>query len=150
MAASKNLMRMALVALLFAALSMAGEAWSQALIEPEQAWQQARAGKLTIIDVRTPQEWRQSGVPKGAARATILPGDDNSSFMERVRRITGGDKAAPIAMICRSGVRSQRAAMMLRAEGYSNVQDIKGGFIGDGRTTGWVTRKLPKQPCPDC
>ena len=36
-------------------------------------------GKLSIIDVRTPQEWRESGIPAGAATVTF-PGDAGVSF----------------------------------------------------------------------
>jgi len=61
------------LALLAVALGpgVAQEAGSQ-VMTAEQAMQLAAAGEIVVIDVRSPQEWQQTGVPAGAQLVTIL------------------------------------------------------------------------------
>src|SRR5689334_1177936 len=62
--------------------------------------------KATLIDVREPAEWAETGVPQGAATISISRKD----FVEAVLAKVGGDKSAPVAVICRSGNRSAKAS----------------------------------------
>jgi rhodanese-related sulfurtransferase len=118
-------------------------------ISGQIAHERSIANTLTIIDVRTPNEWRQTGLPKNAEGATIYR-DNNKDFLAQISRITNGDKAAPIALICASGVRSARAADILKTAGYRNVLDIKGGMMGNQQNPGWMAQNLPIQPCSKC
>jgi len=120
------------------------------IIANDFAHAQAQADGLTIIDVRTPNEWRQSGMPAGAKGATIYRGKDQSDFLAEIAKITGGDKAAPVALICAHGVRSARAAEILSKAGYRQVYDIKGGMLGDRQSRGWTASNLPIRPCDKC
>jgi len=99
--------------------------------------------RLVIVDIRRPEEWRQTGIASGAERATILSRRGDRGFLARIDEITRGDKTAPIGLICAGGVRSRHAARLLYREGYKNVVDIGEGMLGSGDGPGWVARGLP-------
>ncbi|MDP6708328.1 MAG: rhodanese-like domain-containing protein [Alphaproteobacteria bacterium] len=105
---------------------------------------------VTIVDIRRPEEWRQSGYPSGAERATIRSRTGERGFLDRIAAITGGNKAAPLALICATGVRSKLATEILRRAGYRNVVDIGEGMFGSARGVGWMARQLPLSRCADC
>jgi rhodanese-related sulfurtransferase len=93
-----------------------------------------------LIDVREPAEWQQTGAPAGA---TLISGS-RSDFVDAVLEATGGDKTKPVAVICRSGSRSVRAAEKLAAAGFTRVTNVGDGMIGrDGVGKGWLSADLP-------
>ena len=75
------------------------------VISAREANEKSAGGDLLIIDVRTPAEWRETGIPRSAARANIFDHD----FIEQVTRIVGSDRSQLIAVICARGNRSTRA-----------------------------------------
>lgn len=98
------------------------------------------SGDATLIDVREPSEWAQTGVPAGAQKISISRPD----FVDAVLQAVGGDKSKPVALICRSGNRSVRAAEQLAAAGFTRVTNIGDGMVG--RTDvgkGWLAAQLP-------
>ena len=119
-------------------------------ITAEQALERARAGGLTIIDIRRPDEWAETGLPEEAERATIRSPRGNRGFLARIAKITGGDKSTPIGLICARGVRSHHAAKLLRQRGFSNIYDINEGMLGNARGSGWLQQGLPTTTCADC
>ncbi|MBX9633871.1 MAG: rhodanese-like domain-containing protein [Magnetospirillum sp.] len=125
----------AFVLCLFAALpAAAGE-----LAAPE-ALTRAQAGQMTIIDVRTPDEWRQTGIAPGAKTANLNNPDGADAFVAEVLKAAGGNKAAPLGLICRSGNRSAKAVALLESRGFTNLSNI-----GEGMS-GWLRRDLPSTP----
>lgn len=134
------------VASIFAAPSLA----SDTRIAADEAHRRAAAGELILIDVRTPGEWRKTGIPAAAARATLRAPDGSDGFLADIERITGGRRDAPVALICAAGVRSAHALRLLRASGYATVLDVHEGMLGNGDGAGWLHRRLPLRPCPDC
>ena len=105
----------------------------------------SKAGKLTLVDIRTPGEWAQTGVPSGAARIDIQNPKGVSGFVEEILRQTKGDKNAPVALICRSGNRSTQAQRLLEAQGFTHVVNVKEGMSGSSAGPGWLRRALPLQ-----
>lgn len=101
--------------------------------------------KSTLIDVREPAEWAETGVPQGAATISISRKD----FVDAVLAKVNGDKSAPVALICKSGNRSVRAAQALSDAGFTNVTNVGDGMMGrDGVGSGWLASKLPTSPGP--
>ncbi len=136
-----------ILALLGALLALPAAA--QTISAPE-AWEAARAGKLTIIDIRTPPEWKQTRVAQGAQLIDMLHPGGPVGFMNEVLAKVGGDKTAPIALICRTGNRTAQVLRYLRAQGFTNAVHIPEGMAGSAAGPGWLARGLPTEPCGVC
>ena len=108
-------------------------------------------GDITLVDVRSGQEWRQTGVATGAKRVTIHNPNGIKAFVAEMVKAVGGDKSRPVALICAAGVRSARAEKILVAAGFSNLQNVSEGMMGrPDAGPGWLKRGLPVTPCPEC
>ena len=83
-----------------------------------------------LIDVRSPEEFQFDGHVAGA-RLIPLP-----ALAQRLGEIA---QDVPIALICRSGNRSQVAADLLIRQGYADVSNVQGGMIA-WRRAGLPTR----------
>jgi rhodanese-related sulfurtransferase len=111
-----------------------------------EALEKARAGEITLIDIRTPREWRATGIAEGA-----LPIDmTKRTFVQEVLDAVNGDKDAPIAIICRTGNRTTYTQKALQELGFANVYNVKEGMAGSGAGPGWVRRGLPVEACQTC
>ncbi|MEO0982181.1 MAG: rhodanese-like domain-containing protein [Pseudomonadota bacterium] len=109
-------------------------------ISAPDAYERAQSEALTIIDIRRPEEWAETGLPAGAARATLQDED----FVDRILAAVDGDKTAPIALTCRTGRRSERAARQLSEAGFTKVYNLREGWLGRaGSGPGWKARGLP-------
>ncbi|OUS35256.1 rhodanese [Rhodobacterales bacterium 56_14_T64] len=104
-----------------------------------EAYQQAQSGDITLIDIRTPIEWKAIGVPVGGHQIDMRRKD----FVEAVALAVGGNRSAPIALICARGVRSARMTLALSEAGFSNIIDVPEGMLGSRDGPGWVTGNLP-------
>jgi rhodanese-related sulfurtransferase len=105
------------------------------------------AGKLTLIDIRTPPEWRQTGVAKGAKRLDMLHPGGAQGFVADLLKQVNGDRNAPIGLICRTGNRTTQVARYLEAQGFTQVMNVKEGMVGSAAGPGWMKRGLPVEPC---
>ena len=74
--------------------------------------------KIRILDVRRQGEWRAGHID----RAALTPLDDLKSHLDSL------DRAAPLAVHCKSGYRSLIASSLLEANGFANVMNVLGGF----------------------
>jgi len=72
---------------------------------------------VVLIDVRTPEEYRQGHIP-GSASLPLNQADELESVV--------ADKDAKIFAYCLSGARSRAACRAFAAMGYRNVTDIGG------------------------
>lgn len=106
--------------------------------------------QLTVIDIRTPREWRQTGVAKGVLRINMLHPDGPRGFLDEVLRSVDGDRNAPIGLICRTGNRTTQVQRFLQAQGFTQVYNIREGMAGSGAGPGWLRRGLPTEPCRQC
>lgn len=131
------------------ALSFGPAAAAERIISATEAYDLSVKNQLMVIDIRSPKEWVESGVPQGARTITMHNPQGNKAFLEAIRDAVGGDTAYPIALICAVGGRSRWAQRFLAENGFSNVLDISEGMFGRGTgKPGWLERNLPVQPCP--
>lgn len=122
-------------------------AMADTIMSAPAAAKAAAAGETTIVDVRSPGEWRQTGVARGAATVTIHNPDGIKAFVREMTKAVAGDKSRPIALICAAGVRSARAARILAANGFTNIQNVAEGMLGrPDAGPGWLKRGLPVSP----
>jgi rhodanese-related sulfurtransferase len=85
-----------------------------------------RKDDVQILDVREPYEW-EAGRIEGALHVPLndLMGGKGSDEL---------DPEKPVAVICRSGNRSELASLMLKAKGFDahNVRDGMEGWAREG------------------
>jgi intracellular sulfur oxidation DsrE/DsrF family protein/rhodanese-related sulfurtransferase len=105
--------------LLFA-LSTFGQA--QNSLTPKKFNRMAQKEGATVIDVRTPAEWR-GGHIAGAKLENIAKKD---SFLASIAQ---WNKEGTYLLYCRSGKRSQQAMELMRTAGFSTVYDLTGGIL---------------------
>jgi rhodanese-related sulfurtransferase len=102
------------------------------LIDAGLAREQALAGQLTLVDIRTPREWSETGIGDVAHPLDVsAPG-----FPEALAALAADAGDRPVALICRSGTRSGKARAALAALGAA-VADVPEGMQG------WIARGLP-------
>ena len=76
---------------------------------------------VQLLDVRTPEEFAE-----GQIAGAVLVDVNESDFEEKAVAVL--DASRPVAVYCRSGRRSARAASLLTARGY-RVTNLDGGVI---------------------
>ncbi|NEX22354.1 sulfurtransferase [Thiorhodococcus mannitoliphagus] len=109
-----------------------------------EAYEKLKAApdKLTLIDVRTPEEYAFVGHPEMAwnipfAFVTYQRKDGkteygpkmNANFVKEVKAFV--EPTDTVLLICRSGDRSAKAVDLLAAAGFENVYTVIDGFEGD-------------------
>ena len=80
-----------------------------------------RGERLTIIDVREPQEWEIANLAQYGAR--LIPRREVADHMDEF------DTDAEIVLHCRSGARSAAVLQQLREAGFTRVSNLKGGIL---------------------
>lgn len=113
-------------------------------LDPPTAHQLAAEGKITLVDIRRPDEWAKTGSGEHAVRLDLRRDD----FIAELDKLVGGDRSAPLALICARGVRSARENNKLIAAGFTNVIDVPEGMLGNKRGPGWIKRGLPLNRTP--
>ncbi len=106
---------------------------------PDEAYTKALAGEIVLIDIRTPEEWADSGLPDVALQDNIYAPD----FIQKLLAIRTQNPPTPLAFICRTGSRSGRTTAQLYQAGLTNVIDVVEGVAGSGIGPGWIGRGLP-------
>lgn len=89
-----------------------------------------RGDKFVLIDVREPHEWQIGHIDY----AKLIPLGD---VAKRMNELNVGDE---IVVHCKSGVRSAKAADLLRQSGFKNVLNMKGGILA------WSDKVDPSVP----
>ena len=130
------------------------------VLDAADALARARAGALTIVDIRTVQEWAETGVPENGTAVSLMPrwGVLNASFVDDVLAAVGSDKTVPNASICargnRSSGRTRRARterlhhglQHLRRHGRLGVRaGLAGARITGGTVQGVLTAAAPRR-----
>ena len=128
-------------------------------VTPKKAWEMlAKEADAVLIDVRTNAEWGFVGIPDLSELGKELvrvPWQQfptmelNDDFAGQVTE-NGVERSSPLLFICRSGQRSQSAALAMTAAGYGPCYNVSDGFEGPpdaerhrGRVAGWKVDGLP-------
>ena len=84
----------------------------------------AEKENAVLLDVRTPQEYREGHIP-GSKNVPLQTIDKVTSITE--------NKDTALFVYCYSGARSRQATAMLQHMGYTNVQNIGGIAVYHGK-----------------
>ena len=133
-------------------LMMAGTALAAEIkvLSAPEALQAVRTGAVVLVDIRQPEEWKQTGVAEGARLIPMRHPGGGAGFVRDLLAAAQGDSNAPIALICRTGNRSGATARALSDAGFTHILDVAEGMAGSGAGPGWIKRDLPMTRCPVC
>jgi rhodanese-related sulfurtransferase len=92
-------------------------------ISPQQLAEVCKQGKIELIDVRTPVEFREVHID--IARNVPLDALDPAALMQS----RNGSKDEPLYLVCRSGSRGRQACEKFLAAGFTNVINVEGGTL---------------------
>ena len=100
------------------------------------------ASGIPVVDIRTPGEWKSTGVIAGSRLLTFF--DENGSA-DTARWLASAKGFAapgqPVILICRSGGRTRAATQFLAQKaGYTTVYNVKQGM------NGWLAEQRPVVP----
>lgn len=129
----------------FAALMLSPKFGQAEDLSAMDAYQRAKDGEITLIDVRSPTEWQQTGLPAHGEAITIHDPEGLPAFVRKIGALLGNDRSRPVALICAGGVRSGYARQLLAQAGYTEVYNVSEGMTGGRAGPGWLLRKLPTQ-----
>lgn len=97
--------------------------------------------KIKIIDIRTPGEWKETGILKGSIPIMFFDEQGNydlEAFLVQLnKKVKKGEK---FALICRTGSRTQVLGTHLGKQMDYNVIDLQGGILYA------ISKKLPTEP----
>lgn len=91
------------------------------VISSQEYKQEISTNNVQIVDVRTPQEYVEGAI-EGAVNINIYDAD----FEVKIQKL---DPNKPVYIYCRSGARSQTAANKMVALGFTEIIDLKGGYM---------------------
>lgn len=127
-------------------------------VAPAAAWEILKSNpSAVLVDVRTEPEWLFVGVPdlsplgRPLIRVAwqVYPSMERNPRFEEELRAQGLTPEHQVLLICRSGVRSKAAAILLTGRGFPACWNISDGFEGqiDERkhrgNGGWRASGLP-------
>ncbi|WP_200762772.1 rhodanese-like domain-containing protein [Nitrosophilus alvini] len=96
--------------------------------------------KVPIIDIRTPQEWKSTGIIPGSRLIMFFDergGYDLNRFMKEFAKVVPS-KDMPFVLVCRTGSRTKVVGNFLADKlGYKKAADLGGGIYA------WIRSKKP-------
>jgi rhodanese-related sulfurtransferase len=117
-----------------AAMAQNVEIW-----QAQQAHDALVADRIKMIDVRSREEWAETGLAE-LAWPISLHEDRFSKRLFAARELANG---RPVALICATGGRSGSVMRRLRQSGYDGFIDVSEGMLGSRRGPGWINSGLP-------
>lgn len=85
-------------------------------------WLRAQPARPVLLDVREPWEVQTASVRSDAFDLLTIPMQEIPGRLDEV------PQDRPVAVLCHHGARSQRVAMFLAHQGYTDVANISGGI----------------------
>lgn len=108
--------RLALLALFVLSLAIPGISLASPADQKTETKSTAESANVVILDVRTPEEFREQAV-EGAINIDVT----DSRFVARVTEL---DRSKTYKLYCRSGSRSGMAQKLMKAEGFSHLENL--------------------------
>jgi rhodanese-related sulfurtransferase len=102
----------------------------------DKAAQALQDDEIILLDIRSPDEWKETGLAKGAWPVSLhQPG-----FGEKLGAIMRANEDKTVALICATGGRSASVLSRLKGMGISNFVDVSEGMLGSRAGPGWIKR----------
>ena len=118
-------------------------AWADApILSAPEAQGQVADGEMVLLDIRSREEWEETGFAKGAWPVSMHERD----FGTRLQAILKNVPPEQIGLICATGGRSAHIAKLLSQNGIDGVIDVSEGMMGNQRGPGWIARDMDIVP----
>ena len=104
--------------------------WLFASVKDEEASQALLDSKIPIVDIRTPGEWKETGLLQGSIPIMLFDEKgkyDLNDFLQKLNSAV--DTKKPFALICRTGSRTKILAAFLSQKMNYDVVNIKSGIV---------------------
>jgi len=98
---------------------------------------------IKVIDIRTPQEWKQTGIIKDSKTIMFFTPTgqaDVANFMFRLGSLIK-DKKSPFIIYCAHANRTKELGRWLDSLGFSEVYELEGGI-----EYGWINKGFKTTP----
>lgn len=85
---------------------------------------------IKIVDIRTPAEWKETGIVKGSYTIMFFDEQGNfnvKNFLKQLNKVVKKDE--PFALICRVGSRTGMVSEFLSEKLGYKVINLKGGIM---------------------
>lgn len=109
------------------------------ILSAPTATERVASGEILLLDIRSRQEWRETGLAEGALPVSM----HEAGFAETLSRLLADRAPDEIALICATGGRSAHVARILAQNGVAGVLDVSEGMMGNPLGPGWLARKMP-------
>ncbi len=129
-------MKKIFLTLLFLSVSLFAE------LKNEYLSQELLNANIPIVDIRTPGEWKETGILKGAIPIMFFHPNgsyDARGFLQELNAKV--DTKKPFALICHTGNRTSMIAPWLSEQFGYNIINLKGGME-------YATKKLKLKTVP--
>lgn len=100
---------------------------------------------VAVIDIRTPQEWRDTGTIPGSHRIMAFTPERqvNPAFLTDLQAVAKPQDE--VVVVCRTGSRSRVISeALVKQAGYQHVYNAEHGM------SEWLGQHRPVEPCPNC
>lgn len=91
-----------------------------------------QAQNTPVIDIRTPGEWKETGVIPGAHKIMFFDERGNyhvQKFLDALYKVAP-DKNKPVVIVCRTASRTKIVGDFLSKQvGYKDVKELSGGVM---------------------
>lgn len=98
---------------------------------------------IAIIDIRTPEEWKKSGIIPGSHKLTFYDKNgqsDPQNWLAAFKQIVGSDDQ-PFVLVCHGGKRSEAVGRFLNDEiGMKRVYHLQNGIVSWKKEDGPVSK----------
>ena len=112
------------------------------ILSAPAAFEALQNQELVLIDIRSPEEWAETGVAEGAVALTMHSQD----FGPKLTALFAAQPAAVFGLICATGGRTSYVIDVLEKNGITGVIDVSEGMLGNTLGVGWLARGLPVVP----
>jgi rhodanese-related sulfurtransferase len=120
------------------------------MVDAVAAMEQVNRDDAVLIDIRQPEEWRETGMAPDAIGISMRHPGGADGFITDLLEAVNGDRDASIVLICRTGNRTAQVAEFLRERGFGNVRHVGEGMLGSRHGPGWIHSGLPVEACAVC
>lgn len=129
-----------LIAILIAVIFVVAPSsvWAAETMSAPEALSSVEAGDMILLDIRTPQEWKETGIASVAIPLTM----HSQQFLSGFQKVVEENPGKTIGIICATGGRTQWLQAELAKRGFAPVVNVSEGMMGSKTGPGWIARGL--------